>query len=808
MAKASKKTNIEKTNTLPKKVRLSVSEFALPAPRTGSIDTNSGYGRGAQTGIEIHQLRQAERAKVDSSYKAEVAITQLFDFGGYQFEVSGRMDGFYDKENAKIEEIKSAFNIHEMVKRLRENEDSHPYCLQLKTYGYFYYLQNKKIPELNLHLVSSRNFETLDMQLKLNIPFLQSWVQLRLEELVHDAKLAEKRAARRKKIATKLQFPFLKPRLGQVDLIQTIEETMKAGRPLMIQAPTGLGKTVGVLFPTLQEALSRGQKVIYVTPKNSQHAAAEDAIEKLQVAGADIKSMTLTAKSKMCFKNEPICNPEFCEYAKDHYTKVASNDLVTELSKKKNLTERVFKKMAEENQVCPFELQIVAVTEADAVICDYNYVFAPRAILGGLENEQLDQIGKPNLIIDEAHNLPSRAMDFYSPTLSVFILERMRDDLQTLPKKFRETAKELLQECIQIVCNCGPSNCQKSLPIKPPVRLFTEQDEKLRQFLSSYLSSDVDIKPKDVVLRFTFYWSEFTSALEFVNGQRKEFFTTFNPNPATVKITCCDASEMLKNCYDNFNQVVAFSATLKPFDFYSRLSGLMTKNLKTAEFLSPFPTDHRKILVIPQISSKYSNRERSYPQIAETISKITSIKHGNYFVFFPSFDFLERVATLIKLSDHYLLIKQERNMNRQNINRVISLLSEKPGGHIIFAVQGGVFSEGVDYPGDMIIGAFIVGPPLPLFDLERETMKDYYQEHYSAGFDYAYTYPAMAKAVQAAGRVIRSETDKGIIVLIDDRFLQSSYVKSMPQDWFEENVNELVSGQILKDINDFWNKSK
>ncbi len=516
--------------------------------------------------------------------------------------------------------------------------------------------------------------------------------------------------------------------------------------------------------------------------------------------------MTLTAKSKICFKNEPICNPEFCEYAKDHYQKVAENNLLAQLAKKKSLTERTFKKMAEENQVCPFELQLAAAHEADVVICDYNYIFAPRALLSKATGLALDQEGQANLVIDEAHNLPARAMDYYSPALSTFTLERMRTDLNTIPKKFRIESQQLLDECIQVVRHSGPQECSRPLQISPPVESFRKQDLKLRQFLSTYLSSDVDIKPNDVVLRFSFYWSEFTNALEFVSGQRKEFFTTFSPSPAIIKITCCDASEMLKKCYQDFNQVVAFSATLKPFQYYTQLSGLTEKNLQTSEFVSPFPSERRKILIIPQISSRYSQREQSYAKIAETVLKISSLKRGNYFVFFPSFDFMERVFSQFKVPNQVKLLKQERRMKKNDIQEILRRLQDPSDANIVFAVQGGVFSEGVDYPGDMIIGAFIIGPPLPNFDLERELMKQYYQENYLAGFDYAYTYPAMAKAVQAAGRVIRSETDKGIIILIDDRFIQPSYVKSMPQDWYVESPLELVSAQILKDISEFWER--
>ncbi|MES3037554.1 MAG: ATP-dependent DNA helicase [Bdellovibrionota bacterium] len=788
-----------------KKISLSVTDFALPAPRKGSIEAYSGFSRGQEDGLEIHQRVQAERIKSDPQYKSEVIIKQCFDRDGFTFEVGGRMDGYWETDKPKIEEIKSSFNIFELLKRIKEAPTDHPYCLQLLTYGYFHWLQKNKIPELNLHLVSSRNGDTHDWNVPLNISLYENWLDLRLDELVEEAKRAEKRAKRRKKAAGVFQFPFANPRSSQLELIATIEEGMKENRRMLIQAPTGLGKTIGVLYPTLKEALARGQRVVYVTPKNSQHGVAEDAIDRMQGTGAPIKAMTLTAKSKMCFKNEPICNPEFCEYAKDHYTKVAEHKVMEQLSKKKSLTAKVFKKIAEEFQVCPFEIQVDAVQEADAVICDYNYVFAPRSVLGRLSGMALDQEGKPNLVIDEAHNLPSRAMDYYSPSLSVFALEKMRDEIRALPIRFRDDAEILLDGCIDVVKNCAPKNCDKPCLIKPPTSHFLVQDENLRMFVSTYLKSDVDIAPKDVVLRLSFYWSEFTSALEHVT--RDEFFTTFSPNPASVRITCCDASAMLQQSYDSYEQVVGFSATLKPFDYYSQLSGLTSTDLKTAEFVSPFPKNNRKLLIIPQISSKFSQRQQNYPKIADAIEKISALKKGNYFAFFPSFDFMEKVLNEFRAPKDTIVLRQERYMRRDSIDEVLQALSQKDLAHIVFAVQGGVFSEGVDYPGDMVIGAFVVGPPLPNFDLEREQMREYYQENYAAGFDYAYTYPAMAKAVQAAGRVIRSETDRGIIVLMDDRFVQSSYSKSMPQDWFETSARELVSQQILKDVADFWNET-
>lgn len=821
-----------------KKVYLSVTEFAVPAPRRGSIDAYSGLGRAQQVGIELHQSVQVAREREFPNYRAEVLTSHELELDGHVFEVSGRMDGVFEKlpiaktpivddgdeadeasmldeifleedksssyGSLQIEEIKSSFNIYELSKRVRDAGIDHPYCLQLLTYGYFHWLKTNEKPKLNLHLISSRNGDTMDIELKLKIPEYEAWLNRRLAELVDEVKIAEKRIKRRQKAAEKFQFPFDKPRSGQVELIQTIEDGMKENRPMLLQAPTGLGKTVGVLYPTLQEALERGQKVVYLTPKNSQHAVAEEAIDRLQECGAPIKGMTLTAKSKMCFKNEPLCNPEYCEFAKDHYTKVAENNLLEKLSKKKRLSSKTFRDMGEEFQVCPFELQLEAAQDVDTVICDYNYVFAPRSAFGRLASSGIITLGKPNLVIDEAHNLPARAMDYYSPSLSVITLEKMRADLHLLPLSYRRQADDMFEECIKVVKNCGPSAITSPTKIRPPVTDFLSQDAELRTFLSGYLNSEMDVQPGDPIMRLCFYWSEFTAALEYTTGSRKEFFTTFHPHPASIKITCCDASEMLKDSYKEYAQVVGFSATLKPFSFYSQLSGLKSDELKTAEFVSPFPKSNRKLLIIPQISSKYSERARNYPRIAEAIQKIISLKTGNYIAFFPSFEFMERVLGYFKTPEGFQPLRQERYMKRNEIDETLERLKMPGSAHVLFAVQGGVFSEGVDYPGEMVIGAFVVGPPLPNFDLERESMREYYQEQYQAGFDYAYVYPAMAKAIQSAGRVIRSEKDKGIIILMDNRFIQPSFAKAMPSDWYEVDPREAVSERILSDVAEFW----
>jgi len=797
-------------DVMVKRVTVPLTEFALPVPRTGSIEAHSGYGRAAAEGREIHLRVQRKRAKSDPLYQSEVPVSFLFDREAYQFRIDGRMDGIFRHDPPRIEEIKSSFNVRELCRRLADSPMGHPYCLQLLTYGYFFWRERRVLPVLSFHLVSSRSGESFDLALSLDVTLYEQWLHARLDELVDEARQAEKRAARRRKVAAGFAFPFPRTRPGQVELMNEIGEGIAAGSPMLIQAPTGLGKTVGVLYPVLREALSRGQKTVYVTPKNSQHSVAEDAVSRFQEARACVKSLTVTAKAKICFKGEPLCTPEFCEYARDYYTKVHEQGILGMLAKKRKLTARMFRSLGERFQVCPFELQLDGACQADVVICDYNYVFAPRSALRRLADLSVDQAGKPNLVIDEAHNLPSRAMDYYSPALSSFALEKMRDHINELPAIFRREAEDLLNGCILAVASCGRGESPKRSLIQIPADRFLEQDGRLRAFLSRYLESGVEVLRGDVILQLCFSWSEFTETLQIAaDPDRQEFFATFHPHPTggTVKITCCDASAMLKDCYGDYEQVVGFSATLKPFDYYLTLSGLGGANVRTAEFSSPFPKERRKLLVIPQVSTRYSRRERNYARIADAVQRIASVRHGNYFVFLPSFEFLDRLAALFQPPDGFAVMLQERGMKAAAVAAILERLRGGSTPTIVFAVQGGSFSEGIDYAGEMVIGAFVVGPPLPSYDLEREQMRLYYERLYGAGFDYAYVIPAMAKAVQAAGRVIRSETDRGLVVLMDSRFMERGYSRTMPADWFEKDVTELVSESILNEVAEFWQRS-
>lgn len=788
-----------------KRIQIAVREFAVPVPKYGSIELHSGYDLLPNSGDEVHREIQRQRAALVTSYKTEVKLSHSFERTGYTFVVSGRADGVIESSKSPpfIEEIKTTFDAKELHKKLSADLQ-HPYCLQLLTYGYIYSLQNAVIPALGFYIASYAWNSTFRLSLQFDVSAYEKWLETRLDELVCEAQYRESQRARRRKVGAEMVFPFKKPRSKQVDLIDTIERSLLSGENLILQAPTGLGKTVGVMFPSLREALGRGQKLVYVTPKNSQHKVAEDAVRRIQSNGSDLRALTLTAKGKLCFKGEPICNPEHCEFARDYYGKVAEHSLVEKACSEPNMNAELFLKLGEQYEVCPFELSIDCIQRADIVIGDYNYVFSPRGLIGRLTGYGFADKEKPNLVVDEAHNLPPRAADYYSPTVGTWHNAACKDRLDSLPLDVKSEGYAILNLCLAAIRKHEPRSGANQAKIELDLVAFSSVDERMAAFMGLYLQATPNPKSGDPILALSREWSEFT-ALAGSSGEN--FFATYkrDQNQHAVKITCCDASEQLSECLEEFEHTIAFSATLKPFEYYRQLCGFTADRVESVEFSSPFPANNRKLIVIPQVSTKYTDRDRNYPKIADAIQRIVSIRPGNYFVFFPSFAFLRNVCDRVQLPECAVL-QQQPAMNAAEVEKVIQALRTNARPTVVFAVQGGVFSEGVDYPGDMLIGAIIVGPGLPGYDLERELLREYYERKFGQGFDYAYTYPAMARVIQAAGRVIRSENDRGVIILMDRRFTAPAYAATMPSDWYQDTVNELVSGKIVQDITQFWIK--
>jgi len=818
------------TKSGKKTVVIGIRDFAMPCPLSGSIEVNSGYSQLfggplalAAEGRQLHSKIQKDRQKLFPIYKAEVKAAHKFESERYIFNVSGRMDGLVEAVVPVIEEIKSSTSPSELLSKLAA-DSQHPYCLQLATYAYILYLEKEVVP-LTRFLITSNTFdkvEVLDVDFK--IENYEKWLTLRLAELESEVMAEEAARLRRMGLSEKLVFPFTNLRRGQRELVDELAKDIESKHQVLVQAPTGLGKTIGVIYPVLQDSLARGQKLIYVTPKNTQHSVAQEAITRLQDGGAPIKVLTLNAKAKMCLKDEVICNPGYCQYARDYYTKMDKHKVVEKMSEMTALTAEEFKQIGEEYEVCPFEASLDAVAAADVIIGDYNYVFSPRNTLGRFTYTLSKVNEKPNLVIDEAHNLPQRAADYYSKTLSSAVIAKHALELSSLPFDQVVEARALVSKIQFVISNVGRMVGFKESKLTVSRELFDEalpalQDLMVRRIArkaadsSDSGSGSTSGSGSDPLMAIINYFNDFMDAVDY---EGDEFFHLYTRNKMrdgsvdeALKVVCCDASAKLKLAHKEFEHVVAFSATIKPFDYFAQLSGLDDPELSRREYTSPFPREHRKLLIIPQVSTKYSDRERNFGKIAEGIARIVQVKPGNYFVFFPSFAFLGSVFELIKsnLPNSILLLKQESEITQAKAKEIMDSLGRTDAPTIVFAVQGGVFAEGVDYPGDMIIGAIIVGPGLPNFNFEREQIRTYYEKRYGNGFDYAYVYPAMAKVIQAAGRVIRSGDDRGLIVLMDQRFIQKQYASAMPSDWFEKQVGELVSSSIIADIESFWQQT-
>ena len=458
-----------------KTYNLSVTEFAQPAPRVGSLDTYSGLHLTSKLAIKAHQNFQLQQQKKDSNYTPEVPVTHPLIFTNCCFNLSGRMDGIYQGDPICIEEIKTAFEPQKLIDELGDNYFTHPYWLQVQVYGYIHWLKTNTMPRLNLLILSLRNKKTYPLPLDFSREAFETWLNQRLEELVGEIDASNKRSERRKRYSNQLQFPFDAPRLQQQELMETIEASMKRKQPVLIQAPTGLGKTSAVLYPALKEALSRGQKLIYVTPKNSQHQVALHAVRLLQAKGTSCTSLVLTSKKKLCMKNEPLCTRKHCEFADNHYTKITTHQLSQIIQNEQNLDAEKFKEFATTYRVCPYALQMDSIADADVVIGDYNYVFSAANTPSPLLTMKLGEHEKPNLVMDEVHNLPSRGMDYFSLSLTVAFFERYLEPQRRYPKAFEKKLTKNIHQCMNLVDTCAVPHVREPHRVEVSIESFRRQ---------------------------------------------------------------------------------------------------------------------------------------------------------------------------------------------------------------------------------------------------------------------------------------------------------------------------------------------
>ncbi|GAB6168525.1 ATP-dependent DNA helicase [Clostridium carnis] len=739
--------------------------------RHGSLDDRYMGRTRALEGTMAHQKLQADNEKIYENYQKEVRLEQNFDLDFAILNIEGRADGIIiESKEVYIEEIKSTMKPLVLI----DEDYNELHWAQAKFYAYIYSLQNN-IPKIYIRL-SYFNIETEEVKSfnnKFDFNELEKFVFYVINEYKKWILLNKSLIEKRNKSIKNLEFPFNSYRKGQRELAVACYNTIREKGILFAQAPTGIGKTISTLFPAIKAlGEGKGNRIVYLTAKTITRTVAEEALLRLKEKGLVCRSITLTSKEKICFQDKTKCNPEDCTYAIDYFTKV--NDIIFKMiSEENNFTRKIIESYAKKNKICPFELSLDLSLWCDVIICDYNYAFDPRVKLKRFFEDNVDE----NIIlVDEGHNLVDRSRNMFSAELYkskvLNVSKLIKGKVPGLYKALNSVNKELI-EIRREVQEAEKNSIYKNDEYKDLYKLLRvvlkEGDE--------YLVKGANTLGYEEVLDLYFDIRSFISISELYS---KEYVTLVESDKSEVKIKlfCVNPSKNLSEIIQKSYSTIIFSATLTPLNYYIDLLGGNEKSYRM-RLPSPFNKDNFKVYGNP-LNMRFSQRENNIDNLCNIIKKFIDEKIGNYMVFLPSYIYLNKIYTrFTELYGYDKTICQGEVLTEEERENFINSFRE--GNNILgFCVIGGIFSEGIDLPGERLIGSIIVGVGFPKISTEGDIIKDYYEEK---GFDYAYIYPGINKVMQAAGRVIRTEEDKGRLLLIDDRYFTLKYKSLLPQEW-------------------------
>ncbi len=803
-------------NTEQDTVELSVRELCSIAFKSGDIDSRASHRKERQNNAEIgkavHKKLQSE-AKGD--YNAEYTLSNIIESGGIRFSVSARADGVFGSgTDFTVDEIKSVKNAEFSMPPRDE------YLAQLKCYAYFL-CEKEGLFQINTRLIYY-NIETDDVRYFEKIYPINELRLFYLGMIIKAQRWANLLIIRSRRVLPSIKnapFPYTSLRNGQSELIKNCYSTMKRGGRLFVQAPTGIGKTVSTLYPTVK-ALGEEifDKIFYLTSKASIRREAYSAAGKIFDAGARIKTIVLAAKDQMCIcqaakeklRTSDCCNPIDCQYARGYYSRV--DDAIFELLSLQNgFRPEIITQIARKYRICPYELSLDLSELCDVIICDYNYVFDPMVYLR--RYFALDLLSESNFVflIDEAHNLADRMRNMYSATLKNSMFEKLysilpNDEtiLNNALEKIIRIMRGLKKLCRDNLTRDADGNETGFYISRNTVADFNIAVEDAAKCFENWLRLNFDSEFATGVQGILLDLKKYISILEYYD-ERFVTYIEILRGEISAKIFCLDPSYIADVCMQRAKSSVLFSATLTPLDYFCDLLG-GGKNARTIELPSPFENDNICIIAVDSLSTRYEDRDRSHKKISGCIAATISAKKGNYMVYFPSYSYMESVFK--EFSKKYPQIKtivQKSSMTSQEKDSFLAEFKEGDDWLVGFCVLGGSFSEGIDLPGKRLIGSIIVGVGLPGISSENNIIRDYFENKREQGYDYAYTFPGMNNVLQAAGRVIRRETDNGVVVLIDDRYGTEKYKQLFPSHWehlkYARNASSLA--EIVKN---FWSE--
>ncbi len=760
---------------MEKNIDISVRKLVEYVLRSGSIDNTFRGNDVLAEGIRAHQTVQNSRG---SDYQKEVTLKCTYHFEDITFNISGRCDGLEINEDyAMIEEIKSTATPLDDI----EEEHSAVHWAQGKVYAYIYALENKletidvKLTYYHIHKEQEKSFIK-----SFKILELETFIDFIVKGYIAFAKLQLEMKEQLITSAYALQFPFDTYRKGQREMAIGMYRGLQKGQRLFINAPTGIGKTMSTLFPTIKVLGEEGiERFFYLTAKTITRTVAEESISLLIEKGLNIRTVTLTAKEKICFLEALNCTKDHCPYANGYYDRL--NPCIIDILKNEQLITRVIvETYAEKHKICPFELSLDISFFTEGVICDYNYVFDPRVSLKRMGA----MVEKRAILIDEAHNLVDRSREMFSATLS---------KQNTLDVRRTFTKKGALYKKLSRINNVfldlkksedgfsenGESELSNADALYYPVLNFMESAEK-------WLKNEQQASNHKMVLDYYFECMSFTRIYRIYDDHYTTLLLKIGKSVA-VKLYCIDPSELIKDITRSNHFTVFFSATLLPHDYFRQLFGRIDTD-RSMILESPFDHTLQEIHV-SSISTRYKDRQRTLPKIKKAIEQFIVKNSGNYLVFFPSYRYMNQVYELFTEPIEGVEIDCQRTgMAEDEREAFLTAFNENSQlNRIAFATLGGIFSEGVDLKGDRLTGVIVISVGLPQLCFERQLIADYFDQMSLSGYDYAYVFPGMNKVLQAGGRLIRTETDRGNILLIDDRYLTNKYLRMFPKSWKKFN---------------------
>lgn len=772
-------------------IRISVRNLVEFILREGDIDNRKAGlpdKEAMQLGGRIHRKIQRQ---MGSDYYAEVPLKITVPCEGSAIQIEGRADGIQKTaDGVVVDEIKGVLRELEYIEK-----PVSVHLAQAKCYGYIYGKQ-QELDSITIQMTYCQveTEEVKRFQETFSIEELERWFLDIVMQYEKWARFQVEWRQTRDATIKEAEFPY-PYREGQRELVTSVYRTILRKKKLFIQAPTGVGKTMATIFPAVKavgEGL--GDKIFYLTAKTITRTVAEQAFQILKKNGLQYKVATLTAKEKICFCEKAECNPDACPYAKGHFDRV--NDAVYEMiTTMEEMSRENIETQAKKHSVCPFEMGLDVSLWVDAIICDYNYVFDPNAHLKRFFSE--GKKGEYLFLIDEAHNLVERGREMYSAVL--------------YKEEFLQMKKAVRYESVKLTRQLAGCN-QMLLEMKRECQTYKEYNSishfalKLLNVMNG-LQKLLEEKEQvdEEVLEFYFHVRNFLNIYEEVDENYVIYTELEEGGDFKLKLFCVNPAVKLQNFLSQGNSTVFFSATLLPIRYYKRLLSVETDDYAVYAH-SPFKEANRLLVLGQDVSTKYTRRGyEMYERFAIYIKNVMQAKPGNYLVFFPSYRFMEEVRETFERyrTEEMCCMIQEQNMNEQDREAFLQEFeAEREGSLAGFCVMGGIFSEGIDLTKERLIGAMIVGTGLPQVCNEREILKQYFDRHGENGFDYAYLYPGMNKVLQAAGRVIRTEEDKGVIALLDDRFAGRRYLEIFPREWRKLTYCNVKT--IGEKVEQFW----